>query len=132
MKNTVRIVASLVLALSCAGTASAQIFATTNFQQPSAFGQEPVIRVTATFRSTLATVDGQSIPDTKAQETARREIYTMAANECAVLSETFKAECRLAGVTIFAPSGQPSASPPGTINGNANYELRMSSRASGQ
>jgi hypothetical protein len=38
----------------------------------------------------------------QARESARRALYEMAANECASLSETFKAECRLSSVTLSA------------------------------
>jgi len=132
MKTNAAALASLVLALSWAEAAPAQTMMTTAVQQPSAFGQEPVIRITATFRSATAAAEGQPIPDSQAQETARRAIYAMALKECAVLSETFKAECRLGSVMIYTPSGPPSAPSPNVLTGNASYELRVTGRASGQ
>ncbi len=50
--------------------------------------------------------------------------YDMAVKECAVLSEIFKAECRLTAVQMPAPLVQliTSASPAQTAT--ANYELR--------
>jgi len=97
--------------------------------QTSAFGVDPVIRIAASFRVAIATSDGQSASNMVAQEAARREIYAMAAKECGVLSETFKAECRLGSISTFAPgspAGSPSVAPTSTsyLNATANYELK--------
>jgi hypothetical protein len=43
------------------------------------------------------------VPDIKAQEAVRRSLYDMAANECAILAETLKAECSLSNIVIIAP-----------------------------
>jgi hypothetical protein len=69
--------------------------------------------------------DGQRIPDAKSQETARRELYRMAESECLILSEIYKAECRLTGLTINSLfSTTPNGPPPNVTTANAAYELR--------
>jgi len=40
------------------------------------------------------------VPSTTAQDTARRLLYNMAANECIVLAEYWKAECRLSCLAV--------------------------------
>ena len=114
-----------------APAASAQMMTQTFPAQNSAFPIEPVIRITSAFRVGVSVTEGQSVPNMAAQETARRELYAMAAKECAVLSETFKADCRLGSVSTFTPTPPPNASPAsspvalGSINATANYELRL-------
>jgi hypothetical protein len=91
----------------------------------SAFGVDPIIRITTGFRAALAGSDPQSVPDAAMQEAARRAIYTMAMKECAVLSESFKAECRLGSVTTYTGATAPNpAAPPGHMTGTATYELK--------
>jgi hypothetical protein len=109
--------------------ATAQTAMITQFTQPSAFGVDPLIRVVASFRVAIASSDGQAASSMTAQEAARREIYAMAAKECGMLSETFKAECRLGSINTFAPGSPPS--PPSAasasmsyLNATANYELK--------
>jgi hypothetical protein len=104
---------------------------TTTYAPPtSAFGADPVIRIATAFRVAVAVNEGPSVPNMAAQELARRELYTMAAKECSILSETFKAECRLGSINTFAPTPAPSSSSAGSpvalgsINATANYELR--------
>jgi hypothetical protein len=92
---------------------------------PSAFATDPIIRISSFFRTTAAMTDGQSIPDAKSQETARRELYRMAESECLILSEIYKAECRLTGLTINSLfSTTPNGPPPNVTTANAAYELR--------
>ncbi len=110
--------------------ATAQITTMTYPSQTSAFGVEPIIRVATTFRVAVAVNDGQSVSNMAAQETARREIYAIAAKECEVLAEAFKAECRLGSLSTFAPAPAPNSPPSstpvalGSINATANYELK--------
>ncbi|WP_316168852.1 MULTISPECIES: hypothetical protein [unclassified Bradyrhizobium] len=69
------------------------------------------------------------MPSTTAQDTARRALYTMAANECAVLSEYWRADCRLSSFYVsgpLAPIGGPAAAIP-SMYGTATYELRLRS-----
>jgi hypothetical protein len=116
----------LALALSATG-ASAQQFQPP-FQPPptSAFGPDPVMRITVSFRTAVEAVDARTAPDQKAQETARQALYHMAADECAVLSETFQAECRLGSLQIFALPVQSSNAPPvvPSLNATAIFELK--------
>ena len=69
---------------------------------PSAFGPDPIIQITTTFRARIEGVsDAREVPSPTAQDTARRTLYNMAANECRVLSEYWKAECRLNSFTVY-------------------------------
>jgi hypothetical protein len=114
--------------------ASAQ---TTNFPlgsapAPSAFGPDPIIQITTTFR---ARIEGQSdprdVPTPTAQDTTRRKLYNMAANECSVLAEYWKAECRLSTVDISIETGLAPDAPPQapSMFATAVYELRLTSPA---
>jgi hypothetical protein len=92
----------------------------------SAFGPDPIIQITATFRARIeGSADPRDVPSPTAQDTARRTLYTMAANECTLLAEFWKAECRLnslyVSVEIFGPEGRP---PVPSMLGTAVYELR--------
>jgi hypothetical protein len=121
--------ALFALALSATG-ASAQQFQP-QFQPPptSAFGPDPVMRITVSFRTAVEAVDARAVPDQKAQETARRALYHMAADECAALSETFQAECRLGSLQIFTqvtPVQPPNAPPVApSMNATAVFELKQ-------
>jgi hypothetical protein len=86
---------------------------------------EQPLRITSTFRTTLTMAPTQIVPDAAAQETGRRALYAMAADECAVLSETFKSDCHLTSVQIvaFPPLGS-NAQPANILNATATYELR--------
>ena len=120
-------VAVMAVALSVTST-SAQITTTYSAQQQStAFGIDPIMRVTSIFRTTVAVAEPQAIPDVKAQETARRALYGMAESECSTLSEIFKAECRLSSVSTLQLL--PTANtPPNTMSATATYELRPRAR----
>ncbi len=86
---------------------------------------EQPLRVTSTFRTTVALTPTQIVPDAAAQEMARRALYAMAADECAALSEIFKSDCHLTSVQIvaFPPLGS-NAQPANVLNATATYELR--------
>jgi hypothetical protein len=120
---TAIIVAILLSTIS----ASAQPFPTTAQPGASAFGVDPIIRVTSVFRAKIEGVtDIRDVPDIKAQEAVRKSLYDMAANECAMLAETLKAECRLSNIVIITPTtlvvgtyGIPPA-----MTATALYELR--------
>ncbi len=70
------------------------------------------------------------MPSATAQDTARRLLYNMAANECLVLAEYWKAECRLSSLavdsleTIGGLAVQPQVP---SLFGTAIYELRPTS-----
>jgi hypothetical protein len=127
------VTAIMAAALLSVTSASAQ---TGIISQPqgSAFGADPFIRITIQLRTRIEGVTDlrQDVPDAKAQEAARRTLYDMAANECAILSEIWKAECRLGSITmppIFLPPTSAAAAPPSMI-ATAVYELRV--RTSGR
>lgn len=86
---------------------------------------EQPLRITSTFRTILTMAPTQVVPDAAAQDAGRRALYAMAADECAVLSEIFKGDCRLSAVQIvaFPPFGS-NAQPANILNATANYELR--------
>jgi hypothetical protein len=120
----------LALALSATGASAQQ------FQPPpiSAFGPDPIMRITVSFRTAVEATDARAVPDPKAQEAARRALYDMAASECTALSETFKAECRLGSLQIFGqvvPVQSPNVPPVGpSLNATAVYELKLKSAVS--
>jgi len=97
----------------------------------SAFGPDPIIQITTTFRARIeGAADPRDVPSPTAQDTARRTLYTMAANECTLLAEFWKADCRLnafyVSAEIFGPEGRP---PLPSMLGTAVYELRPLSQA---
>ena len=93
---------------------------------------DPIIRITTTFRIAVATKDTESINDVKAQETGRRTLYGMAAGECAILSEMFKADCRLNNFTITSLASPPSNLPTSMMAASAVYELKPGGQSSGR
>jgi hypothetical protein len=94
----------------------------------SAFGPDPVIQITTTFRARIEGVaDPRDVPSPTAQDVARRTLYNMAANECTILAEFWKAECRLSTMyTSLANPQDPEAQPQAhSMFGTAVYELRL-------
>jgi hypothetical protein len=96
----------------------------------SAFGPEPILQITTTFRARIeGSADPRDVPSATAQETARRTLYHMAANECLVLAEYWKAECRLNSFAVEVADG--SADGPGvqslapSMLGTAVFELKL-------
>jgi hypothetical protein len=121
----------LALALSATGASAQQQIRAGGPLNP-AFGTDPIIRVTVSFRAAIEGADARAVPDPKAQDAARRALYDMAATECSTLSETFKAECRLGSLQIFpqmATPAQPPNGPPtiASLNATAIYELKPNS-----
>jgi hypothetical protein len=106
-----------------AGTAAAQFTINPAPQAGGAFGVDPILRVTSSFRKAVTLGPTQTVPDPAEQAAARRELYAMAADECASLAEIFKSECRLSSVQMFAPVGA-AAAPPNVVTVTAVYELR--------
>jgi hypothetical protein len=103
--------------------ASAQI--TLSSPGPGRYEPDQVIRITSNFRTTMALVGGH--PDAKSQETARAEIYRLAAAECTLLAEIYKADCRLTGVNINNFLGINQMASPELMFANATYEVRRRS-----
>jgi hypothetical protein len=127
-------VAFAFAALVPIATASAQPLTMPGSEPPasSAFGPDPVIQITTTFRARIEGVaDAREVPSTTAQDSARRTLYNMAANECTVLAEYWKAECRLNSFSVYVPS--ESLEGPGaergvpSMFGTAVYELKPQS-----
>lgn len=99
---------------------------------PSAFGSNPIIQITMMFQARIeGSGDPRDVPTTTAQETARRTLYHMAANECTVLAEYWKAECRLNSFAVDVADA--SAGGPGvqalapSMFGTAVFELKLAS-----
>ena len=95
----------------------------------SAFGSDPIIQITTTFRARIeGSADPRDVPSTTAQETARRTLYHMAANECLVLAEYWKAECRLNSFAVYVADGSAGGpdvqSPVPSMFGTAVFELK--------
>jgi hypothetical protein len=112
---------SLVVgALIAATSATAQVVPTT---PPGPTRADVPLRITSTFRAAVEIAPTQVVPDAAAQEKARRALYAMAADECAVLSEIYKSECHLTSLQIAAPL-VPNVQPANTLNATATYELR--------
>jgi hypothetical protein len=129
----VRILAAVFAALTSMTGVSAQTAIVQGAPPPpSAFGPDPIIQITTTFRARIEGVtDPRQVPSTTAQDTARRLLYNMAANECLVLAEYWKAECRLSSLAVDS-SGEPigglDAQPQvPSMLGTAVYELRLTS-----
>jgi hypothetical protein len=119
------------MALFIATSANAQATMTFNNPPPSsAFGVDPMMRITTTFRVGVTSADPQTGPDAKAQEAARRALYGMADSECAVLSEVFKAECRLNSLATVVPFAPANAPPSNVMSATAIYELKPRPSAS--
>ena len=120
-------------ALTSIAAASAQPTTIPNSEQAaSAFDPDPIIRITTTFRARIeGLADPRDVPSTPAQVTARRTLYYMAANECTVLSEFWKAECRLNSFSVYVPVARivgPDELPQvPSMFGTAVYELRLTS-----
>jgi hypothetical protein len=99
---------------------------------PSAFGPDRIIQITTTFRARIeGLADPRDVPTRAAQDAARRSLYNMAANECIVLAEFWKAECRLRSFYVSEtnivgpPEGPPEVLPlVPSMFGRAVYELR--------
>jgi hypothetical protein len=111
----------LAMAVFIAATsADAQVVPTT---PPGPTRADAPLRVTSTFRAAAELVPTQLVPDAAAQEKARRALYAMAADECAVLSEIYKSDCHLTSLQISAPL-VPNVQPPNVLVATATYELR--------
>jgi hypothetical protein len=120
-------------ALTSIAAASAQPTTIPNSEPAaSAFDPDPIIQITTTFRARIeGLADPRDVPSTPAQVTARRTLYYMAANECTMLSEFWKAECRLNSFSVYVPVARivgPDELPQvPSMFGTAVYELRLTS-----
>jgi hypothetical protein len=127
---TVRTLLTVTFVIFASVTAaSAQTAAVPATAPPaSAFGPEPFIQITTTFRARIDGAGPHEVPTTTAQDTARRLLYNMAANECTVLGEYWKAACRLSSLAVYSSfdSGLGLPEAPSMV-GTAVYELRLTS-----
>jgi hypothetical protein len=91
-----------IAALTLIPAASAQMPLAGQEPAPSAFGPDPVIQITTTFRARIeGLADPRDVLSTTAQDTARRTLYPMVSNECAVLTEFWRAECRPNSLSVY-------------------------------
>jgi|SRR5579871_1665140 len=129
-----------VLAVTFAALASVASAQPMTFPGPgpetatSAFGPDPILQITTTFQARIeGSADLRDVPTTTAQETARRTLYHMAANECLVLAEYWKAECRLNSFAVYGPEdsaeGPRVQSQAPSMFGTAVFELKLASPA---
>ena len=96
---------------------------------PEAYSVRLPIRITESYAVLLgsdATNLDQSI------EAARRQLYKLMQDECITLSESFKAECRIASFNItlgrnFGPAtvGNASAPPIRSVDASVSYGLKV-------
>jgi len=127
------LLAVILSALTSMTAASAQTtFAPGTQPIAPVFGPEGTIQITTTFRARIeGSADPRDVPTTLAQDAARRTLYNMAANECRVLAEFWKAECRLNSFSVYlslADFGGPEIRPEiPSMFGTAVYELRLMS-----
>jgi hypothetical protein len=101
---------------------------------PTALAVSPdgIIQITTTFRARIeGSADPRDVPATIAQDGARRTLYNMAANECRVLAEFWKADCRLNSLSVYLSltdfAGQEVQPQIPSMFGTAVYELRLTS-----
>ena len=123
-----------VLAVTFAAWASMAAAQTPSMEPPpSASGPDGTIQITTTFQTRIEGLAAPSdVPTTAAQDAARRSLYNMAANECIVLVQFWKADCRLRSFYVSEtnivgpPEGPPQVLPdvPPSMFGSAVYELR--------
>jgi hypothetical protein len=126
------LLAAKFAALTLIATASAQMTPLPGSEPaPSAFGPDPIIQITTTFRARIeGLADPRDVPSTAAQDTARRTLYNMAANECTVLTGFWQAECRLNSLSVYVSlvnTGELNPEPPQfpSMFGTAVFELRL-------
>jgi hypothetical protein len=119
-----RLALSIVVLVMSAHGSLAQVTLGTPPSSASSF-TEQTIKVTTTFRTPFTVPDGQAAADTQAQAAARRELYRLTDSECAALSEIYKAECHLTGVTIATYVPVLTNAPQSySLSATAVYELR--------
>jgi hypothetical protein len=124
------LLAVIFAALASFAAASAQTTAVPGTElTASAFGPDQIIQITTTFRARFeGLADPRDVPATTAQDAARRTLYNMAANECMVLAEFWKAECRLSSFAVYLsyPNAAGSDLQPQvpSMYGTAVYALR--------
>jgi hypothetical protein len=129
-----RVLAVLLATLASMAAASAQMSTSPNMEPPpsAAFGPDPILQITTTFQARIeGLADARDVPTRAAQDTARRSLYNMAANECTVLAEFWRAECRLSSFDVYVavddvdgPGVQPHVP---SMFGRAVYGLRLTS-----
>jgi hypothetical protein len=128
MKTLAAVAIAVVLSAASASAQTTILSAPPN--PPPINWADPIIRITTTFRIAVATKDTESLNDVKAQETGRRTLYGMAEGECAILSEMFKAECRLNSFSIGSLSSSPNNPPTSMMAASAVYELKPGGQGS--
>ncbi len=121
---------TIMAALAVAMPMSAASAQTARPLDPAAADLIAPLQITTTFQAPIAgAADAREVPATTAQDSARRMLYTMAANECAVLSEYWRADCRLRSFYVSGPLSPISGPGPAasSMYGTAVYELRLRS-----
>ena len=96
---------------------------------PEAYSVRLPIRIGESFAVPLSS----DVTDLdQAIEAARRKLYKLMQDECATLSESFKAECRIASFSVtlgrnFGPATGSNASAPliRSVDASVNYGLKV-------
>ena len=128
-----RVLAVILATLASMAAASAQMSTFPNMEPPpsAAFGPDPILQITTTFQARIeGLANARDVPTRAAQDTARRSLYNMAANECTVLAEFWKTECRLSSFDVYVAvddvSDGPGVQPHVPLMfGRAVYGLRL-------
>lgn len=116
----------LVIASMLAITTAASAQTVNIMPGPTRFvGQQQQTRIQVTTQVTSSEGSAQVNDQLALQDTLRRRLYEIAANECGMISEVFKMDCRMASLNINSNASQRSGSggTSTTSTSNANYEL---------
>lgn len=94
-------------------------------ESASAYGVDPMVRITVNFRAPLQPMPTDIEADSAMLEKARRALYAQAQRECAILAETFpKSECRLGGLQFNTGIVLPNNPQPPSLSATATYFLK--------
>ena len=121
----------IIFGLLCATAAPAQtITISPRNDAPAAVSAAitPPLRIQVSIQLSFPAGSGAD-EQRKLMESARRQIYESANTECVVLTEIFKAECRLISINANSSIMERGNIPPSiNANGNASYELSPRAR----
>lgn len=125
---------AVLLVIATASNAKAQTITVAGNQGsnlPEAYSVRLPIRVVESFSVPVSSDSGNS---EQAIEAARRQLYRTMQDECSALSESFKAECRIASFNVtlgrtFAPPGPAGTAPVPpllrSVDASVSYGLRV-------
>lgn len=125
MKRMTILVTILALTALICGSASAQP-TFSEVQRAVTAQQTAQVRINVGMNMFVPAPVGIDEKALAAQEKARRQIYALAMKECAVLTETIAATCKVEGVNVNINRHHgPQAAEGFTINANMNYRVTV-------